>query len=80
MKKVLELEYEAEDHVADIIDKIQELAAELGWSMAIPDGDEDGTVDHLIIGNLGALVEIDRTFEIYDIFEPPTEEENDTYH
>jgi len=78
-KKVLELEYEAEDSVADVIEQIQDLAAELGWSIAIPEGCEDGLVDHMIIGKAEALVEIDRTFEIYDILSPP-EPEDETFH
>ena len=73
MKKILELEYEAEDREANIIDQIQELAAEIGWGIAIS-GDESDEIDHIIIGQVEALIEIDRTMEVYEIFEPPTEE------
>ena len=78
MKKILELEYEAEDREAEIIDRIQELAAEIGWGIAIS-GDESDEIDHIIIGQVEALIEIDRTMEVYEIFEPPADD-SDTIH
>lgn len=75
MKKPLEFEYEADDNTADIIDQIQDLAAQLGWSIALPEDDEEGLLDHIIIGTEASLVEIDRTFEVYTILTPPDEED-----
>ena len=67
------------ENESEIIGQIAELAAKLGWGIAILEDDEQD-VDHLIIGTIGALSEIDKTFDAYDIMMPPEEENSKTVH
>jgi len=78
MAKKNKLEMDAHDSDWELISKIIEMAAELGWSVAIA-GDPEDTVDHIIIGTIPALEEIDRTMDKYDIL-CPSEDDKKVYH
>jgi hypothetical protein len=61
---------------ADIMAELFALVRELGWGIAIPN-QEGETVDHLVIGDPEALVEVDEVMGEYQIFEATDDEEYD---
>lgn len=69
------MEIEVDVDVEEVIDQILELAALIGWCIAIPVDDEGEFIDHLIVGTEGACMEIDKTFNIYEIMMPPQEDD-----
>lgn len=58
----------ASDDVHEVINQIADLAASIGWAIALPDEDY---IDNMILGVPGALHELNRTLECYDVFVPP---------
>ena len=78
--KDFDLEIEAEDNEAEIVQQIIDLAAGLGWSFALQEGDMDDAIDHIIVGTRGALEEIDKAMDIYEIWGPPDEKKDNSVH
>ena len=61
---------------ADIMAELFALIRELGWGIAIPE-QEGETVDHMVIGDPEALLEVDEVIGEYQIFEALDTEEYD---
>lgn len=61
---------------ADIMAELFALVRELGWGIAIPE-QEGETVDHMVIGDPEALVEVEEVMGEYHIFEALDSEEYD---
>lgn len=55
----------------DILQDIQELFKEIGWSIAIPmdEGQDDGKVHGIVAGNDYFIQEILKDYANYDLFE-----------
>ena len=69
------MELDIEERTTQVINDIIALAESIGWSIALPDIPDDDLVDHIVIGTLGALTELDKTMDCYSIYVPPATKE-----